>query len=342
MKKKIFSTIRKAEELAKKKIRLGTFNWLNSAAEDGLTAKKNINDLNNIKIIPKILTKNYNLSLKQKIFNTNLDSPLVLCPMGHQTQFEKNGEISTAIGSSNEKILSFFSTQGRTGFHQIRKKVPKSNMIWQIFPFGDKKWIEKEIRRAEKNNSLAICFCFDAPVRSHRYLDKEKNYDARKYGKILFPISPNPNLALKYDWEFIKWVKKKTKLKIIPKGLVNIQDINTCSKMGITNIWISNHGGRMFNSGISTVDVLKKIQHLRGKNNIIVDGGVRRGSDILKYLCLGANLVGVGRPVMYGLICNGSKGVSKIFEILKSELNTAMYNGGFRSLKDMKFNRLII
>ena len=171
MKKILFSTVQKSEELAKKKIRIGTFNWLNSAAEDGLTAKKNIRDLDNIQILPKILSKNYNLNLKQKIFNTNLDSPLVLCPMGHQTQFDSKGEISTAIGSNNEKILSFFSTQGRTGFHQIRKKVPKSNMIWQIFPFGDKQWIEKEIRRAEKNNSLAICFCFDAPVRSHRYLD---------------------------------------------------------------------------------------------------------------------------------------------------------------------------
>ena len=87
--------------------------------------------------------------------------------------------------------------------------------------------------------------------------------------------------------------------------------------------------------------MLKKIQHLRGKNNIIVDGGVRRGSDILKYLCLGANLVGVGRPAMYGLICDGHKGVSRIFEILKSELRVAMYNGGFNSLNEMKIERLI-
>ena len=176
-------------------------------------------------------------------------------------------------------------------------------------------------------------------MRSHRYLEREINYDARDYGKRMFPVSPDPSYALKYDWDFLIWVKK-TNLQIIPKGLLNLNDINRCVKMGIKNLWISNHGGRMFNSGITAIDILKKIQHLRGKNKIFVDGGVRKGSDILKYLCLGANYIGVGRPVMYGLICGGSHGVKRIFEILKSELITSMYNGGFRSYKDMNIKRL--
>ena len=97
----------------------------------------------------------------------------------------------------------------------------------------------------------------------------------------------------------------------------------------------------MFNSGITPVDILMQIQQMRGKTKIIVDGGVRKGTDIIKYLCLGANLVGIGRPVIYGLICNGSEGVSSILSILKSELITAMYNGGFKSLEDMKLERVI-
>ena len=341
MKKNLFSSIYQAEKKSKKKIRSGTFKWLNSAAEDGFTSNKNLIDLQNIKIIPRILSKNHNITLKSKVFGTEIDWPIILSPMGHQTQFSQNGEISTAIGSYEEKILSFFSTQGRIGFDQIRKKVPNLKMIWQIFPFGKKEWIESQIKIAEKNRSLALCFCFDASVRSHRYIERETNYDARKYGKRLFPVSPEPSQALQYDWEFLRWAKQKTSLKIIPKGLINLNDINKCVNLGIKNLWISNHGGRMFNSGITAVDILKKIQHLRGKNTIFVDGGVRKGSDILKYLCLGANYVGIGRPAMYGLINGGSSGVSKIFKILKSELKTAMYNGGFKSYKDMKIDRLI-
>lgn len=339
--KKLFYTVRQAEELSKKRIRQGTFHWLNSAAEDGYTADKNLSDLKNIKIIPRILSKNFDLKLKSKVFGTEIDYPIILSPMGHQTQFSKNGEISTATGAAKEKILSFFSTQGRIGFHQIRKKSPYSKMIWQIFPFGNKKWIEKQIKLAENNKSLALCFCFDAPVRSHRYLEREISYDARDYGKRMFPVSPDPSYGLKYDWDFLKWVKQRTNLKIIPKGLLCLNDIDRCIKIGIKYLWISNHGGRMFNSGITPVEILKKIQHLRTRNTIFVDGGVRKGSDILKYLCLGANYVGVGRPAMYGLICGGSQGVRRIFQILKSELNTSMYNGGFVSYKDMNIKRLI-
>ena len=336
-----FKTLREAENLAKKKIRKGTFNWLNSGAEDDFTYVKNITDLQKIKIIPKILVKNKNIKLRQNFFSLILNEPLILCPMGHQTQFEKNGELSTAKGIHKQDVLGFFSTQGRMGFDYLKSKLPYSKIAWQIFPFGNKSWIEKEIKIAEKFKSPALCFCFDAPVRSHRYIDRESNYDARKYGRRIYPVSPDPSFALNYDWEFLKWVKKKTNLPIIPKGLLNIDDIKKSIKYKSDAIWISNHGGRMFNSSITPVYILKKMRKKEIKTKIIVDGGVRKGTDILKYMCLGANFVGVGRPAIYGLISNGYLGVSEIFNILKNELISAMKNGGFNSLQDFKYNRLI-
>lgn len=98
----------------------------------------------------------------------------------------------------------------------------------------------------------------------------------------------------------------------------------------------------MFNSGISGVDIIKSIRKIKLKTPIIIDGGVRRGSDVIKYLCLGANLVGLGRPIIYGLICDGRKGVANIYKILKSEIQTCMINGGFKNLSDFKLSRLNI
>ena len=337
-----FTTIREAELLAKKKIRKGTYNWLNSGAEDGHTYEKNVEDLSKIKIIPKILVKNNQKNLNKNIYGLNIDHPIILSPMGHQTQFEKNGEFSVAQALNQNNILGFFSTQGRIGFKDLKNKYPKSKIAWQIFPFGNKTWIEKEIKIAEKYKSPAICFCFDAPVRSHRYIDRESRYDARKFGKRLYPLPPDPSMALKYDWEFLKWVKSKTKLPIIPKGLLNIDDIKKSIKYGCDALWISNHGGRMFNSSITPVDVLKQIKKLNIKQKIIVDGGVRKGTDIMKYMCLGADLVGIGRPVIYGLICDGSRGVINIFKILEQELITGMKNGGFRTYKDFNYKRLVL
>lgn len=345
MKKNIFATIRQAENSAKKIIRKGTFQWLQAAAEDGFTHHENIKDLDSIKILPKHLSKAVEIKYSSFFFKDRIESPLILSPMGHQTQFNKLGEIEMAKGTSLSNTLGIFGTQGRMSLDDIRKKNLTAKIAWTIFPFGDQKWILNQINSAEKNKCTAIVICVDANIRSHRYLDRELlKYDARKYGKRTNKTSPNPELALKYDWKLINFIKKNTRLPLIVKGILTVNDAKKAIKSGADGIWISNHGGRMFNSGISGVRALinikKKIKSKKIK--IIVDGGVRRGSDIIKYLCLGADYVGIGRPAIYGLICGGSEGVRKVFEILNDELRTAMINGGFNNLKSFLKNRLII
>ena len=335
-------TLNEFEKLAKKKIRSGTFKWLESAAEDGFTDKANRDDLEKIMIEPRIFNSSNKIDLKRRIFGEKFEFPIIVCPMGHQTQFEKNGEKSTYLGSTKSNILSFFSTQGRIELEKIVNNSSKKNYAWQIFPFGDKKWIESEIKRAEKCKALAISLCLDAPVRSFRYIDRESRYDARKYGKRSLPVSPDITYALEYDWDFIKWIKKKSKLPLIPKGILSRHDLKKCMDLKINNIWISNHGGRMFNSGISTSRFLIQNQDLIKKynGNIVIDGGVRKGSDIIKLKCLGADFVGLGRPIMHGLIVSGYKGVYKVLEILKNDLISSMKNGGFKSTIDFKISRL--
>ena len=150
-----FKTLREAEHLAKLKSRKGTFSWLNSGAEDDYTYKKNITDLEKIKIIPKILVKNQNLSLEQNFFSLNLKFPLLLSPMGHQTQFEKNGELSSAKGIHEQDVLGFLVPR-KNCFEYLKSKL-HSKIAWQIFPFGDKS-DRKEIKVAEQFKSPAICF----------------------------------------------------------------------------------------------------------------------------------------------------------------------------------------
>lgn len=338
-----FATVRQAEKIAKDKIRKGTFRWLQAAAEDGYTHEKNILDLNRLRIIPKHLTKVLKIKINSSFFGAKIKSPLILSPMGHQTQFHNQGEIEMAKGVNLENSISFFGTQGRMSLKDIRSKNKYSKIGWTIFPFGDHDWIFNQIKSAEKYKCVAICICVDANIRSHRYLDRETlSYDARKYGKRTNPQPPAPELALKYDWSLIKKIRNKTKLPIVIKGILTSEDALNSIKCGADAIWISNHGGRMLNSGISGVEALTEIRKKIKKNKIkiIVDGGVRRGSDILKYLCLGADYIGIGRPAMYGLICNGYLGVREIYKILNNELFTAMINGGFKNLKSFNKSRI--
>lgn len=340
---KNFQTVRQASNIAKKFIRINTYKWLEAAAEDGYTKEKNVLDLKNIKIKPKFLNKVGNLNLEINFFGKIFNSPVVIAPMGHQTQFHKYGEIETAKGARNANILSFYGTQGRMSISDIKNNNKSLSFGWEIFPFGDLNWIDNQINDAHKCNCNSIVLCLDANVRSHRYLDRETSYDARKYGKRTNPLPQNVNQAKFYDWQLVRHIIKKTKLPVIVKGILTLEDAKLAIKHGAKGIWISNHGGRMLNSGISSIEALKKISVIKKKNKkikIIADGGIEKGSDIIKYLCSGADIVGIGRAALYGLIINGSKGVEKIIDILNSELRVAMINGGFRSFKDFTKNRI--
>jgi isopentenyl diphosphate isomerase/L-lactate dehydrogenase-like FMN-dependent dehydrogenase len=338
-----FVTLREAEKFAKKKIDNKIFNWLQSGAEDNCTYKKNFEDLSKIRIKPKHLNAVKNINTECNFFGKIIQSPLILSPMGHQTQFHKDGEIKTFMGVSSANSISFFSTQGRISLDDIREKNKKGKLGWTIFPFGDKNWIKKEIRSAEKNKCLAVVVCIDANVRSWRYQDREARYDARSVGRRTNPIPQNPSLAVNYNWDLISFIKKKTKLPVIVKGILTLEDAKEAIRCKADGIWISNHGGRMFNSGISGVEALIEIKDNLKKNSktkIIVDGGVRKGSDVIKYLCLGADFVAIGRPAIHGLICDSNKGVEKIFNILNNEIKTSMINGGFKNKLSFKKERL--
>ena len=339
---KNFVTLREAEKFAKKKINKKIFNWLQSGAEDNYTLEKNFADLKRIQIKPLHLSKVETINLVSNFFGNKISSPIILSPMGHQTQFHKNGEEEMGKGIDEINSIAFFSTQGRISLNDIRKKNKNLKIGWTIFPFGDKNWIKKEVDSAIKNKCIAIALCIDANVRSHRYQDRESRYDARLIGRRTNPISPNPKKALQYDWSLISYIKKLTRLPIIAKGILTSEDMKKAIKYGCDAIWISNHGGRMFNSGISSVDAILQIKKklTKKKIKIIVDGGVRKGSDVLKFLCLGADYVGIGRPSIHGLIYNGSRGVSEIFKILNNELETSMINGGFKNKKSFNLKRL--
>ncbi len=339
-----FSSIRELFMLAHKKFSKGLCEWVNSGAEDDLTVNRNIEYLNKIQIYPEVLKKRENLNFKKDFYGKDISSPLILSPMGHQTQFHKDGEIEMCKGINNYGSISFFSTQSRIKLDDVRDKNKNANLVYQIFLFGNKDWIKNEINRAERNKCLAIAICVDASIRSFRYSDRESGYDARKFGRRTLKEPPDPSKDLSYDWAIISWIKKQTSLPLIVKGLINVSDVKKCVDLGVNGIWISNHGGRMFNSNISSVEALIDTRTLIKNKKVLVisDSGVRRGSDIVKFLCLGSDFVGIGRPAIWGLGLDGNRGVTNVFKHLHEELYVSSINGGFSNFKDYNYKRLRI
>ena len=157
-KKNLPRTIRELEAFAKKKVPKGTFNWLNAAAENGNTKIINEEVFKKVEMIPSFFKDTSKLDLSTKFYSNKLSMPLIISPMGHQTQFHPNGEAELAIGTKSENILLSFSTQGRMPLSLIKKKYPQGKFIWDFFPFGPKKWIKEQIVAPLSYNAY-IQFC---------------------------------------------------------------------------------------------------------------------------------------------------------------------------------------
>ena len=339
LKKNLPQTIRELETFARKKSSKGAFNWLNAAAESGITKKINQDAFKKVEIIPNFFHDTSNLDTSTSFFGHKLSMPIIISPMGHQTQFHKNGEAELAAGTKFENILLCFSTQGRMSLKQIKRKCPRGKFIWDFFPFGPRKWIKEQIMDAKNAGAIGCALTVDAPIRSVRYLDRETKYDARKHGKFYKSMPPDISYARKLKSEDLKWMKEYCgKTPFIVKGILSSHDANLAIKNGVDVIWVSNHGGRMLESGYSSLKALTEIKkNVKKKIPIFFDSGVRSGSDILKAISLGANIVSIGRPSLCGLIVNGSKGVNKTFELFKEEFISTMGLCGCKSINEINY-----
>jgi 4-hydroxymandelate oxidase len=189
------------------------------------------------------------------------------------------------------------------------------------------------VQRAEAAGYRAICVTLDSSSQGPR--DR-----ALRYGR-----PPNPERFLKHHgnpwtwpttWDDFKWYRSLTKLPVIPKGIMTVEDAQRSLDLGADAIYISNHGARNFDSGVATIQVLPAIaDRVKGRVPIIFDGGIRRGTDILKALALGANFVAIGRPFLYGLAVNGPDGVASVVNVLWNELEMAMVSAGQTSLSSL-------
>lgn len=330
IKKKYLNSLPEIKKKAKKKLFYKTWNWAECGAEHGNTLKANLDSFKNLKLIPRVMRYNSKSYAYNKFLGTTLKSPIIIAPMGHLTQFHKNGEAEVALGAEKSSTVATISSLSRINLNEIRKYSKKSTLIYQIYFFNDRKWIEGEIKKALKIKCSAIVVTVDATTQSIKYITKDDKYDARKFGRRS-NFNLNKRNVFNVNWKEISWIKKKIKnIPLIIKGIMHPEDAKLAFKYGANGIWVSNHGGRVFESNVGTIEVLEKIRKKIGKTKLIIlDGGIRTGSDVVKACSLGANLVAIGRPVIYGLVANGSDGIANTFKLFEEEYNNSKILSGY-------------
>jgi isopentenyl diphosphate isomerase/L-lactate dehydrogenase-like FMN-dependent dehydrogenase len=291
------------------------------------------------------------IDLSVELFGAKFNSPIVLCPLGAQRAFHPEGEIAVAKAARARGHLQILSTVTSTGVEDVI--AARGAPVWfQLYTTSSFDVTTKLVKRAEAAGCPVVAVTVDLPAgRNIETALRLARTDTRTctvcHAPTGSPFSSRPMFS-KIDaaglqttsssltWDFIKRLRDVTRMKILIKGLESAQDAELAVAHGADGIIVSNHGGRATDTGRGTLDCLPEITAaVRGRVPVILDGGVRRGTDVLKALALGATAVGIGRPYIWGLGAYGQPGVDRVLELLDNELRLAMVGVGARNLHEI-------
>jgi isopentenyl diphosphate isomerase/L-lactate dehydrogenase-like FMN-dependent dehydrogenase len=291
------------------------------------------------------------IDLSVELFGQKFNSPIVLCPLGAQRAFHPEGEIAVAKAAKARGHLQILSTVTSTGVEDVI--AARGAPVWfQLYTTSSFEVTAKLVKRAEAAGCPAVAVTVDLPAgRNIETALRLARTDTRTCtachapgGSALFsrPMFAQIDTAgvqitsSTLTWDFIKRLRDVTKMKILIKGLESAEDADLAIAHGADGIIVSNHGGRATDTGRGTLECLPEIAaKVRGRVPVILDGGVRRGTDVLKALALGATAVGIGRPYIWGLGAYGQPGVDRVLELLNNELTLAMVGVGARNLREI-------
>jgi isopentenyl diphosphate isomerase/L-lactate dehydrogenase-like FMN-dependent dehydrogenase len=288
-----------------------------------------------------------------EILGAKYDSPIVIAPTSSNRAFHPDGEVAVARAARTGNHLQMLSTVATTSIEDAI--AARGAPVWfQLYP--TRKWevAEALVRRAERAGSPVIVVTVDGPapvnwetlVRLRRTDTRQcdgchgrtfQDYVARKPNFDGIDVSGIPSLnAANLNWNSIKRLRDTVKMKIMLKGILGQEDAKLAADYGIDGIIVSNHNGRVVDSGRATIEILPEIiEAVGGRMPVLVDSGFRRGTDIIKALAIGAQAVCVGRPYLWGLGAFGQAGVERVLEILRKETRDAMQEVGAPSIKHL-------
>jgi 4-hydroxymandelate oxidase len=292
------------------------------------------------------------LDMSVELFGTRYASPIFLCPLGSQKAFQAEGELASARAAKSRNTLQILSSATSTGVEDV--VAAHGGPLWyQLYTSSDLNVAMKIVARAERAGCTAVAVTVDLPAgRNTETLSRAIRADTRQCAACHGDAGPGAlsarpmyagidtkgllNTSSSMTWDFIRRLRDGTKMKVLVKGLESGEDAALAVKYGCDGVMVSNHGGRATETGRATLECLPEVvAAVKGRVPVLVDGGVRRGTDALKALALGATAVGIGRPYIWGLGAFGQPGVERTLDLLNSELRLAMVGVGARSLKEI-------
>lgn len=310
------------------------YDYVAGGTADEHTLRWNTGRYAALQLRPRVLQDVSKLRPEIELFGQRLTLPLLMAPMANHRLIHPEGELATARGAELAGVGLVLSSGANTDIHDVARGLTQP--LWfQLYVQSDRGLTQDIVRHAEAGGAKALCVTVDNPVEAARNREQRAgitlppgvghpNYLARprdpRFVATLDEVRPQ-----KLDWALVEWLVAISRVPVVLKGILTPEDAEEAIRRGAAGIVVSNHGGRALDTVPATIDVLPAVaERVAGRVPVLVDGGIRRGTDVLKALACGATAVLVGRPCLYGLAVGGADGVAHVLKTLRLEFLAAM------------------
>jgi isopentenyl diphosphate isomerase/L-lactate dehydrogenase-like FMN-dependent dehydrogenase len=332
-----FVTLPEIRRIARKRLSRDVWNFGAGGSETETSMRRNRRALDRLAIRQDVLVDVREIDLSTTFLGVPLSMPVMVAPMGGLVLFHHQGDVEMARGASMGDTLVALS--GATGWpvEDVAKAGPGPK-LFQLYHHGDRTWVSDLLARVEASGYISVCLTVDTQLYSRRERDIVNRYSPRQAMSVApNPRGPDSTYPARLTWDDVEWLKKTTRLPIGLKGVMTARDAKRAVDTGVQVIWVSNHGGRQLDHTQATIDALPAIvDAVAGRAAIVIDGGFRRGTDVIKAVALGATVVAMGRAILWGLAADGADGVGAALEILRQELRTSLGLCGQTSVRNLQ------
>jgi isopentenyl diphosphate isomerase/L-lactate dehydrogenase-like FMN-dependent dehydrogenase len=330
------ATIPEIIQAARLRMAPGVWDMVAGGAESEATLRRNREVMETLAFQPRVLRGVTEADISTTVLGQQVASPVQLAPIGTIAHFHPDGATVPAAVAAKRGVLSFVGVLTTPGLADVAKQA-QGPLVLQVYVRGDRAWLEGLVGSAENAGYVALCLSVDSTGSANREREVHNRYN-RAYA-----VSPNlpgsgrgVEFQTRFSWRDFEWLRSRTTLPIVVKGIVNPVDAALAVENGADAVYVSNHGGRELDHLPSTMEVLHEICAAVGEQTeVLVDSGFLRGTDVVKALALGARAVLIGKLQLWGLVAGGAEGLEKAHALLDEEIRHTLQLLGVRRLSEL-------
>jgi isopentenyl diphosphate isomerase/L-lactate dehydrogenase-like FMN-dependent dehydrogenase len=316
------------ERAAEERLDPAAFGYFAGGANDEWTLRENVAAFGRWVLRPRVLVDVSGTTAATSVLGTEVSCPVLVAPMAFQGLAHPEGETAMARGAAAAGTIMCLSTLSTVDLEVVATAAPNAGRWFQLYWGPDRTKVQDLAERAAAAGYRAIVVTVDLPEVGRRERDLRTGFEA--------PASLSTVTDNSLTWRDLEWLRERTELPILVKGILTGEDAVLATQAGVEGIVVSNHGGRQLDGVAASLDALPEVVEAVGDQaEILLDGGVRRGTDVVKALALGARAVLVGRAALYGLAVDGTDGVEQVLTLLRDEVELALALCGCAAPEDV-------